>query len=98
MKNQIDPDPLLQWNVTATERYLVENWSSVENIAIYLIRRRQVTFEEATQLFDEGEQEGPEQRPFGKLGASGWDPLYKEVKWRIRYPNGIQDVLKEHGL
>ncbi|HEX4612196.1 MAG TPA: M50 family metallopeptidase [Urbifossiella sp.] len=89
---------LLTWNINATAQYLESNWGSVEAIAAALIRRCELTHTDCTRLYAEGRASARGRKPFGKMGASGWKPLFDRIEDRMRYPNGRIDRLREQGI
>lgn len=86
----------MTWNVFRTEQLLVEHWTVVERLAARLIQLKLVRFETVSKLHDEASSDVRfANRPFGKLGSRGWTPLLDHLEFRLRYPDGIHDLLKE---
>jgi hypothetical protein len=98
LRNDRDPDRSLRWNVTETERRLLENWDAVLNIARPLLLTRSISFAEALRLFKLSDRSSSAIRPEGKMGSRGWRPLIDHIQWRIRFPNGLEDVAREYGF
>jgi hypothetical protein len=94
-RNHEAGERLLRWNVTATERYLREHWSPLLGVAMTLSHARRISFAEVRQEFKEWKGRPSEAEPPGVLGPRGWVPLIEQINWRMKYPNGLEDVARE---
>jgi hypothetical protein len=83
MESESVSEGQLKYNVTRTEKHLVQEWGVIESIASLLIRNRRVTHEAALHLRAE-QRETQDARPFGKMGAAGWQRLYARLDLRIK--------------
>jgi hypothetical protein len=98
LRDDRHPDRTLRWNVTETERRLLENWDAVLNIARALLLTRFISFDEALRLFRLSDKGSSAIQPGGKMGSKGWQKLLDHIEMRMRFPNGLEDVAREYGF
>jgi hypothetical protein len=85
----------LLWNVTATEERLLKHWSFLLSVAITLSSARRIGYEDAVREFEARAGKPSKDKPPGVLDARGWTPLIDQIKLRMQYPKGLEDMLRD---
>lgn len=86
-------EPLLHWNVEATERHLRGHWHRLIGVAAALSRSRRLAFEEVFDIFRGAPANRGAFAPAGDLGRRGWGPLIGHILWRVENPQGFGSVV-----
>jgi len=90
-----NPERSLRYNIDRVALSLSDCWNSVEHIATDLVRRKMLSAEQIRELYQNGLDDIERRRPPGKLAKNECEPLYDHLKLRVRYPNGLTDMLNE---
>lgn len=87
------PRASIQWNVGQVQRVLVERWAGVEAIAEVLIRERELTFEQVSQVATAAHH--VRRVPPGRTPPSCWSRLVDCVESQVKYPGGLAALLRD---
>ncbi len=86
---------LLRWNIDSTHACLLNRWNCIEALAAALMKRRRVTYADASDIVETASR-GPKSTPKGRI--DGWTRLIAHIEFRMQWPGGIDELIATGGV
>jgi hypothetical protein len=80
-----NPEPSLRYNLGRVLAFLMDSWTSVERIAEALLTTKQLSAAKIHAMYESGVKDVHRRAPIGKLGKTGYEPLYRHLRIRMRF-------------